>query len=114
MATQGGQPSPVQSSTVPATGASAELASLVPPPAARKAAPARGVPPSRIELNRQRGAFGNAWEGYQRTFIRTGSFMPIFHALGGLAMLQCVVWAVNGMPDEVRTKQTFRSRFIDG
>jgi hypothetical protein len=84
------------------TAASSELASLVPPPAARKAAPARGLPPSRIELNRQRSTLGNAWEGYQRTFIRTGSFMPIFHVLGGLAMLQCTLWAVNGMPDEVR------------
>ena len=76
----------------------------------------RGVPPSRIELNRQRGAFGNAWEGYQRTFIRTGSFMPIFHALGGLTMLQCMVWAVNGMPDEVRTTtmRTFQFRPFSG
>ena len=110
MAPQAQPASPVQSSAVPAIGASAELASLVPPPAARRSVPPRGVPPSRIELNRQRGAFGTAWEGYQRTFIRTGSFMPIFHALGGLAMLQCVVWAVNGMPDEVRTRQGFRSR----
>ena len=59
------------------------------------------MPPSRIELNRQRSTLGNAWEAYQRTFIRTGSFMPIFHVLGGLTVLQCTVWAVQGMPDEV-------------
>ena len=92
---------------MPSVGASADLSSLVPPPAARRAAPDPGLPPSRIELNRQRGALGNAWEAYQRTFIRTGSFMPIFHALGGLAMLQCAVWAVNGMPEEVRTGMAF-------
>lgn len=90
-----------QQYNTPTTPASSELASLMPPPAARKAAPNRGLPPSRVELNRQKSGLGAAWEGYQKTFIRTGSFMPIFHVLGALCALQCGVWAVHGMPDEV-------------
>ena len=82
---------------------SGELGSLMPPPAARTPA-AVARPPSRVELARQRSTLGEMWENYQQTFVRTGSFMPIFHCLGALFTLQVLVWAVRGMPEDVRNQ----------
>ena len=77
------------------------LGSLLPPPPTGSSSGSPAAAPSsasRIELARRKGALGQLWEGYNVRFIRTGSFLPILHAMSGLAALQLLMWGVNGIP----------------
>ena len=81
------------------------LGSLIPGSRQAKIAaepPANPAVSSRIHVARQKTPLQAAWQGYQKSFIRTGSFMPVVHVLSGLFIMQCTVWAVYGLPPEVR------------
>jgi hypothetical protein len=80
------------------------LGSLQPPPRPAGATSAAPPPLSRVELARQKTPIGSLWQGYHARFIRTGSFFPIVHAMSGLMVLQLTVWAVRGIPEEVRSQ----------
>eukprot|EP01052_Picozoa_sp_SAG31_P010336 SAG31_NODE_564_length_14059_cov_5.728940_11_plen_124_part_00 len=89
------------------------LGSLVPEPPKVKAetvSPAQSfaetVPKSRIQAARKRTPLQQGWQTYEKAFIRTGSAMPVIHALTALLALQCGVWAVWGMPTAVHDAVT--------
>lgn len=90
------------------------LGSLMPEPSKAKAGTelsssqsfTKTVPSSRIQVARTRTPLQQGWHTYEKAFIRTGSPMPVIHALTALLALQCGVWAVWGMPTAVHDAVT--------
>lgn len=78
------------------------LGSLMPAPTKKASPSAPTLPKSRIEAARVRTPIGEYWHSYEKAFIRSGSAMPVVHALSVLMAMQCGVWAIWGMPAAVR------------